>query len=315
MSANSLLLWMSARRHGSWPQFRAAVEQLHLGEGEKGEGEDDDTYDQYEMPLYRTLRFNFQRVGHAEFFTGAGDGAEWRVTPPVLAATRHVNGWLGIVAGARSLALTERLHATIGQSANLKTLAVPAYPDQFLITAGSQGVLATIAARAGLLLQNDAPASVLTSLPTVDDPRVRHLVQLPFGSEWKIDRFYVDDLAWHPATRSEAAAASGGLFRFSLRHQCHLLFCRRGDAYRIPGQVGKYLVLKRRRRRVLRYDHQTRLLSVPASCRPPFLVERALILCSGLPPSYGAGPWGGDLQYADVPNGIAALAAALLRQE
>ena len=46
MSANSLLLWMSARRQGSWPQFRAAVEQLHLGEGENGEGEDDDTYDQ-----------------------------------------------------------------------------------------------------------------------------------------------------------------------------------------------------------------------------------------------------------------------------
>ena len=29
MSADALLLWMSARRQGSWQQFRAAVEELH----------------------------------------------------------------------------------------------------------------------------------------------------------------------------------------------------------------------------------------------------------------------------------------------
>ena len=42
MSANSLLLWMSARRRGSWAQFRAAVEELHLHVDTEAEGEDDD---------------------------------------------------------------------------------------------------------------------------------------------------------------------------------------------------------------------------------------------------------------------------------
>jgi hypothetical protein len=82
--------------------------------------------------------------------------------------------------------------------------------------------------------------------------------------------------------------------------------------------VGKFLVLRQRRRRrqVLRYDAQDRMLSTPASCRPPFLVERALILCSGLPPSYeDAGPGGGSLHYTEIPQDIAALAAGLLRQE
>jgi hypothetical protein len=316
MSANSLLLWMSARRHGSWAQFRAAVEELHLGTDVEVEDEGDDTPDPFALPLYQILRFNIQRVGHAEFFAGAGEGADWRVTPPALALTQHARGWLGVVAGARSLSLTERLRsAAATEAAELQTLAFPAYPDQVLITAGAQGTLVAIAKRIGLFLQDDAPAALLASLPPVDDPSVRYQTQLPFGSEWKIDRFSPDDLVWRPATLDDARAASGGLFRFSLRHQRHVLFCGRGAASRIPAQVGKYLVLRQHRRQVLRYDSHNHMLSVPASCRPPFLIERALILCSGSPPSYEGGLRGGALHYPEIPEDIAVIAAALLRQE
>jgi hypothetical protein len=196
--------------------------------------------------------------------------------------------------------------------------ALASYPDQILITADTRDTLAAIADQAGVLLQDDAPAALLASLPPVDDPRVRYQTELPFGSDWRIDRFSPDDLIWRSATLHDARTASAGLFRFSLRHQRHVLFCCRGAAARIPGQVGKYLILhqRRRRRQVLRYDAQNRTLSMPASCRPPFLVERALILCSGLPPSYeGGGLRGGSLHYPEVPPDIAAVAAALLRQE
>jgi hypothetical protein len=311
MSANALLLWMSARRQGSWQQFRTAVEELHVGESNDLGGEDDDTPDQFALSLYQTLRFNLQRLGHAEFFAGAGD-ADWRVTPPSLAVTQHARGWLGIVAGARSRTLLQRLHAAVG-TANLETLAFPAYPDQILVTANDQATVAAVAERAGLLLQIDAPAALLTSLPPIDDPCVCHPTQLPFGADWRIDRFSSEKLAWQSATIDDAASASAGLFRFSLRHQRHMLFCVRGAAFRVPGQVGKYLVLRirRRRRQVIRYDGQKRMLAVPASCRPPFLIERALVLCSGSPPSYE----GGSLQYTEIPENIAVIAAALLRQE
>jgi hypothetical protein len=183
-----------------------------------------------------------------------------------------------------------------------------------LITASARATLVAIAERACLLFQDDAPAALLASLPPVDDPSVRHPTELPFGSEWKIDRFSPDDLVWRAATFDGARGASGGLFRFSLRHQRHVLFCWRGGSSRIPGQVGKYLVLRQRRRQVLKYDDHSRTLSVPASCRPPFLVERALILCSGSPPSYEGGQRGGVLRYTEIPEAIAAIAAALLRQ-
>lgn len=315
MSANSLLLWMSARRQGSWAQFRAAVEELHVGDADGPEGEGDDASDQLALPLYQTLRFNLQRVGHAEFFAGAGESAEWRVTPPALAVTRFASGWQGVVAGARSLAQIERLRGATGAATELRTLVIPGYPDQLLIAANDRRALAEAADRAGLFLQTDAPAAILGTLPPVDDPSMRYPAQRPFGSDWMIDRFCSDDLVWRSATLEGAATSSSGLFRFSLRHQRHVLFCARGAAFRINGQVGKYLVLRRRRRQILRYDRGGRSLSVPASCRPPFLIERALILCSGFPPTFQGGLRGGVLHYAEVPESIAAAAAALLRQE
>jgi len=316
MSANELLLWMSARRQGSWQQFRTAVEELHVADsdGDPQGGAEEDTADQYALPLYQALRLNLQRLGHAEFFAGAG-GSDWRVAPPSLAATQHSRGWLGVVAGARSPRLLQRLKDAAA-SIEIETLSPPACPDQLRIVASDPRTLAGIAQRAGLLLQHDAPAAILMSLPPVDDPAVRRQTDLPFGADWRIEQFSASDLGWRAATRDEALSTSVGLFRFSLRHQRHVLLCSRGAASRVPGQVGKYILLRRRRRGVLRYGAVQRRLSVPASCRPPFLVERALILCSGLPPSYEAGSGvTGVLHYSDVSEAISGLVAALLRQE
>lgn len=313
MTANKLLLWMSARGQGSWQQFRAAVEQLRIPETESDDkpGAEDDAEDAYALPLYQTLRLNLQRLGHAEFFAGAGEN-EWRVAPPSLAATQHMDGWLGILAGARSPNLLRRIQDVAAQE-KLELVSVSACPDHIRIFTGDVESMVAIANRAGLLFQQHAPAAILTSLPPVDNPSVRRPADLPFGSEWRVERYTTSQLGWSAGTREEALSTSGGLFRFSLHHRRYILFCSRGEAFQVPGQVGKYLVLLLRRRRVLRYDVSSRRLSVPASCRPPFLVERALILCSGALPAYEAAT--GFLHYADVPRAIAALAGALLRQQ
>ena len=314
MSANELLLWMSARRQGSWQQFRNAVEELHMADGDPRGSSEEDTADQYALPLYWELRLNLQRLGHAEFSAGAG-GSDWRVTPPSLAATQHAGGWLGVVAGARSSRLLQRLKDAAAPT-ELETLSCHVCPDQLRMMAADPRTLAGIAQRAGMIFQHDAPTAILMSLPPVDDPVVRHRADLPFGADWRIEQFSATDLGWRAATRDEALSTSLGLFRFSLRHRRHVLLCSRGAAFQVPGQVGKYVVLRRRRRQVLRYDAAGRRLSVRASCRPPFLVERALILCSGVPPSYETGSAAtGVLHYSDVPETVASLAAALLRQE
>jgi hypothetical protein len=104
VKANELLLWLSARREGSWQQFRAAVDELHLDDGENAPSQDDDG----EFPLHQELRLNFEQLAHVEFFAhGCEDG--WRIVPPTLAAHPMASGVRAVLCGARSPALRERI--------------------------------------------------------------------------------------------------------------------------------------------------------------------------------------------------------------
>src|SRR5207247_3680220 len=85
------------------------------------------------FPLYQALRLNLQRLGHAEFFGGAGD-RDWRVTPPSLAVTRHARGWLGVIAGARSSNLLRRI-AEATQSIGLEVITAADCPGQLRVFA------------------------------------------------------------------------------------------------------------------------------------------------------------------------------------
>src|SRR5207248_10291171 len=124
--------------------------------------------------------------------------------------------------------------------------------------------------------------------------------------EWVIGQFSTRTLAWRAASREIAAGAALGLFRFSLRHRKHMLLCVKGRTFEVPGQVGKFIALRHKRRRVFGYEPCYEGLSAPAGCRPPFLVERALILCSGKLPSYDADS--GKLRYYEVNRTTAELA-------
>lgn len=317
MSAELLLRWMSARVQGSWAQFRGAVEELHLSESDDFDAatSDEQPEDRYSLPLYQALRLNLQRLGHAEFFAGAA-GNDWRIAPPCLAVTKRDQEWVGVLAGARSNKLLERLSAEAARRRQLESRVLPACPDQIRFLADDLRVLRALADRTGLLFQHSAPTAMLSSIPCIDDAALRRPTDLPFGNEWRVERFSPTSLAWKDATVESANSARFGLFRFSRRYE-RLAFLRMsGATYRMPGQAGKYLVLRGRRLRILRYDPAGKCLSLPASCRPPFLLERALVLCSGTPPRYEARSSAAALlHYADVPGEIARLASALLRQE
>lgn len=317
MSATALLLWMSARGEGSWEQFRAAVEELHLGDN--GEISPDSSADEIAeeagLPLYHLLRLNLQRLGHAEFNAGAG-GCDWKTAPPCMAISERRDGWLGVVAGARSPALLGRL---LGQEGHARALSEPCAgaPDVIRFFASSPSGLVASATNAGIHVQQNAATSMLLSLPVIGDRSVWRRGDIPVGTEWRIERFSPETLGWRPALRTEAQECEFGLFRFTLRHRRHVLLCSRSrGAFEVPVQVGKYLVVRRRHRRLWRYDGDEWRLTVPATCRPPFLVERALLSCSGVLPSYERQEGNaGLLHYVDVPPSAAQLACAVLGQE
>lgn len=309
MSANALHFWMSARETGSWQQFRAAIERLHMGT--PSEGGSPLAGDTREFPLHQQLRFNLERLGHAEFFA-EGTVLRWRIAPPVLVINQRDGSWVGVAAGARTAELMRRLAAS---PIALSVESQAACPDIQLVRSESHDDLTSLAASVGMFVQHDAPAAILACVSAIDDNTLRATIELPVGIGWTIERFCTRELRWLAAERSEVTIATGQLFRFSFQHVRHVMFCSGGDASSIDSASGKYLALRRARRNVLAYDRQTGRLTTPSGCRPPALIERALALCSGRPPSFEVASGRGVVHYEDVGPAVATTAAWLLRQE
>lgn len=305
---NELLLWLSARREGSWPQFRAAVEELCFADHDSDA--DGATSDEEGFPLHQQLRLLFECLAHAEFFESDSKYV-WRVAPPILAA-HSVPGCVRVVlCGARSPALRERV-LRAGRKLGCEMLDSYGAPEVIRIVAPDIFVLSEAATQAGVYLQPDAPFAILSQLPPCDPPSRGHAQsEFPEGSGWRIRQFNVVALGWRTGDRQHAETAATGLFEFQLYNRWRYFLRWKGATFELPRAVALYVLL-RRHGGLLRYDALHRRLTLPGSCRPPRLVERALVLCSGLPPVFE--PATGRLTYVDVPVNIAQLTAGLLRQ-
>ena len=306
MKANELLLWLSARREGSWQQFRAAVEELYSDDGETGVEEND------EFPLHQQLRLDLERLAHVEFFAHDCEKG-WRVAPPTLATHSVPGGVRGILCGARSPALRERL-LRAAEKLGCETRDVPGVPEVIRLAAADAPALTQAVSKAGVHLQPDAPLAILSHLPACDPPpRGCRQAEFPVGVDWDIHEFDDSNLVWRKTGRGHAQTARVGGFRFLFRYQRPRYFLRWvRSTFELPRAIALYTLLRRSRRDLLRYDAPARTLRLPAICRPPQLLERALVICSGLPPVYDAAT--ARLTYADVPMEIASFAAALLHQ-
>jgi len=312
VKANELLLWLSARREGSWQQFRGAVEELHSSDGDNLPNHIS-AQDDGEFPLNQRLRLDLERLAHVEFFAGGCENG-WRVVPPTLAAQPGTDSIRAVLCGARSPALRDRLIRAAGKF-NFETLNPSGAPDVLRFVASDLTVLADLARRAGLYLQPDAPLAILSHLPPCDaSPHELRRAEFPTGRDWSIYKFETSHLAWSTKNRHDAETARFGLFCFKDRFQHRHYFLRWAGETFAPRnhRAAAYVMLKRNRQRVLQYESRVRSLTLPAKCHPPMLLERALVLCSGLPPAYDSAT--STLTYADVPVEIARFAAELLRQ-
>jgi len=307
MRANELLFWLSARCEGSWSQFRAVVEELHSIEANvNGDSRTDDS----DFPLHQQLRLNLENAAHAEFFE-CDFKYRWRVAPPVLAAHAAPEGFRAVFCGARSPALLGRI-LDLGKECGCERMAPLDSPEVIRFYAPKINLLSDIALRARVHFQPYAPRWILSCIrPYEPTTRRNERSEFPTGEGWRIRKFDPIVLHWRTSDRSSAQASKIGVFEFSLYDDWRYFLCINGQAVRLPRGDALYAVLPRRSG-LLRYDEQNQTLSLPGTCRPPRLLERALVLCSGFPASFDRIT--SRLSYADVPADIAGFTAELLRQ-
>ena len=170
--------------------------------------------------------------------------------------------------------------------------------------------LYNVANKAMLIFQEDGIARLLAAIPPVDNFQMRKRSDLPFGGDWQVSRFSASNLAWADSSIDEARDSLFGLFRIHVRFRPEYFMKLRGKTYKLPVQVGKYVVLKHAHRKVLDYDYDQRVLSMHVSCRPPLLLDRALTLCTGLVPKIV----NGRLEYPSVEPRHFRNVKRLLRQ-
>jgi hypothetical protein len=310
LRVNELIIWLSARVQGSWEQFKAAVEELHLPDDGSADAETPEDPRQSGLPLHQELRLMLERLGHAEFFADGCKGG-WRIAPPVWASLGKDERPSAILCGARTLPLLERLRSGDVAPAVLESIEDATAPNVYRLTAATRNELLSAATATGISICFDAPRAILCALRRVCDV-YEEIPELPLGGDWVVEKFDSHDLRWKPSSRDEGRADRDGLFRFRLPYQRRHFLRQRGRTYEMEGAAGKYALL-RRRRNVLRYVSASKECVVPAICRPPMLVERALILCSGRLPEFDSANT--TLTYINVAPDIARLAALLLDQE
>jgi hypothetical protein len=286
---NELLLWMSARHSGSAEAFRSKVAALGLVSGRSP---------------HRIAQWNLGNLGHAEFAPRAG-GDGWRVAPPVLAAGDPCRSGHAFLCGARTAPMLARLSAIFGSQ--LSQCPQTGGPDIVQVTAPTAMSLADQAAAAHIEIQWNAPLAILACCTRPSDLQLAP-TDLPLGG-WEVSRFSKSGLAWVQSSVDAARSATAGLFRFRSDFATHYILIEKGAAFATDAAAGKYRLL-RRRYSAISYRSSDRALIVRASCRPPPLVERALILSSGALPTFA----NGLLTYSRVEPIVASAAATLLDQ-
>jgi hypothetical protein len=292
---NDLLAWMSARRSGSMQSFRGRVAELSAGHA-RG---------RHTIAAHHVARWNLAKLGHSEFEEAARGG--WRVAPPVLAAGGISGPSRAVLCGARSAELLSKLTAR-ADAEHIEASNQTAGPDVIGLAAPCARDLTGIAHDIGIPIQWNAPLAILAACQ-----RVKAMIleerSIPVGAGWTVTRFSKSGLAWVPATAADAQTLRAGFFRFRGDYGTTYVLKEAGHAFTCDPATGKYRVLQRRHRPLV-YDPGAQELAIAASCRPPELVERALVVASGCLPEFRDK----RLVYSRVARATAECAANLVGQ-
>lgn len=311
MSGNNLLYWLSVSKSGSWQQFKSAVERLNVFSIHQMD--ESATHENRGNQTYNIIRINFERLGHAEFFSKS-HAFDWTVCPPTLAGNRDEDDYSAVLAGARSLAQLQKISSVL-PSKSLQIIKNLDTPDVYRFRNCTQIQLQRLAESVGLLFQPDATRTMLATLRPITASFIPLAeLETPFGKDWLIESFCPESLRWLPEERTKTPSSGEMILRrFRFRNQRLHYITIGGRGCQVESTVGQFTLLHAYTKNVLRYLPERKSLLLPAQLRLPILIERALILQSGNIPTYDPSV---RLQiFSNVSFDVAEMTARLLKQE
>ena len=326
MLADDLLLWLSAQGKGSWYQFRNAVHRLQdkaeeLEDNEETSLETQEFDTAVKLPIYRLLQLNLSMLGHVEFYY-EDNRYLWRIAPPFLVVTKLKGVIRGVLCGARWPGFIEDItkSAAYFTDISIERCLLNNAPEALFLNFRDLEGLSKFAERSHIGVLKHASMALLSSIPSLIYPSLLKAKPLPYGLGWSVEHFDTGKLKWIRVSTNGKDWPQHGLKRFSAQYAPNRYFLIRRTSRKrniisceVSPRAGKYLVLKSKDRSVIKYEPETESFILPAICRPPILIERALVLCSGLLPSLDRSQY--NLTYSGVPLEVAKTVSKLLEQE
>lgn len=253
-------------------------------------------------------------LGHCEV---DWDGGHWAVAPPALARLPF-SGGLAVVAGARRPRMMRTLEEFCGWLPTARrvppTGEVP-LPITYYMQYTHESDLIDAADAAGLILAGQAAERIACALPTTRP----HVLTGPPAYGAKLNR--LDSI--HPRVWQGVSAAQSnhpdGLYSEQVNGRPRFITRRDGAWFACDLSDGIFAELTRRRESAMRWRGDpgreavdTGTLFVDLGAPLPALHSRALVLCTGLPPKFGA--TASTAIYENVPRGVAVRVSTSLGQ-
>lgn len=282
------------------------------------EPEDDGDYD-YNV-RFQMVRY-LEALGYCEF-----DYDQRRVfmCPPALILLPSFGLPKALLTGARTPILVERLKNSVKDRKDYAVFSKwrqknskMNLPDATVIEAVSTDVLAQIAAENSITLSAFHPAAWDLANHSVSVESIEKGLHFETRPEinWRRKDFDTLRLGFF-------SGQTNGDYRLSEyinpdnQQRRHWIWDG-GVAADVARDWGRYIILKRAKKKILNYDEEAQELQVPLWVPLPCLLARAVTLCSGLAPVIQKSPSTRDIPegcplqvYSDVPVEIARIVAA-----
>ena len=281
--ADEILYVMSARRVMPWTTFREAFD--HLCEmtptGER-------------LGLEQTRRVrrqvaeNLDSLGHCDF--DFSDNPLVYVAPPTLARLPYTTSE-AVLCGARTPGTVTRLSQVVGEIEPHCQLVVEEgrhrlalAPARILVRCPSPGHLEMVAAALGIAFSPVPPAWLFANLaPSVDDLAENRNWRAAEEPNWPLRDFDAETCTFRIRAGDRGREPRLTSYRNPRTNRHLTMIWADGRCADIDREWGRYWLLSKKGKFVLRYDERHLILSVPVGAPLPRLYARALALCSGAP--------------------------------